>query len=129
MNKPNILFFFPDQHRFDFVGYNPDIPVRTPNLDHLADRGVTFTKAIVPSPVCAPSRACMASGKRYHRCGVPGNGVDYPLDQPTQYQALRDAGYRVAGVGKFDLSKNTLEWGLDGKRLIDDWGFTDGIDN
>lgn len=129
MNKPNILFLFPDQHRFDFVGYNPDIPVRTPNLDHLADRGVTFTKAIVPSPVCAPSRACMASGKRYHRCGVPGNGVDYPLDQPTQYQALRDAGYRVAGVGKFDLSKNTLEWGLDGKRLIDDWGFTDGIDN
>jgi len=129
MSKPNILFFFPDQHRFDFVGFNPDIPVRTPNLDKLADRGVTFTKAIVPSPVCAPSRACMAAGKRYHRCGVPGNGFDYPLDQPTQYQALRDAGYRVAGVGKFDLSKNTLEWGLDGKRLIEEWGFTDGIDN
>jgi arylsulfatase len=129
MSKPNILFFFPDQHRFDFVGSNPDIPVRTPHLDKLAARGVTFTKAIVPSAVCAPSRACMASGKRYHRCGVPGNGYDYPLDQPTQYQALRTAGYRVGGVGKFDLSKNTLEWGLDGKRLIDEWGFTDGIDN
>lgn len=129
MNKTNILFFFPDQHRFDFVGFNPDIPVRTPHLDKLAERGVTFTKAIVPSAVCAPSRACMASGKRYHRCGVPGNGYDYPLDQPTQYQALRNAGYRVGGVGKFDLSKNTLEWGLDGKRLIDEWGFTDGIDN
>ena len=129
MSKPNILFFFPDQHRFDFVGFNPGIPVRTPHLDRLAERGVTFTKAIVPSPVCAPSRACMAAGKRYHRCGVSGNGQDYPLDQPTQYQALRDAGYRTAGVGKFDLSKNTLEWGLDGKRLIDEWGFTDGIDN
>jgi arylsulfatase len=129
MSKPNILFFFPDQHRFDFVGFNPDIPVRTPHLDRLAERGVTFTKAIVPSPVCAPSRACMAAGKRYHRCGVPGNGKDYPLDQPTQYQALRDAGYRTAGVGKFDLSKNTPEWGLDGKRLIDEWGFSDGIDN
>jgi len=129
MAKPNILFFFPDQHRFDFVGFNPDIPVRTPHLDKLAKRGVTFTKAIVPSAVCAPSRACMASGKRYHRCGVPGNGYDYPPDQPTQYQALRNAGYRVGGVGKFDLSKNTLEWGLDGKRLIDEWGFTDGVDN
>ena len=129
MGKPNILFFFPDQHRFDFVGFNPDVPVRTPHLDKLAERGVTFNNAIVPSPVCAPSRACMAAGKRYHRCGVPGNGKDYPLDQPTQYQALRDAGYRTAGVGKFDLSKNTLEWGLDGKRLIDEWGFTDGIDN
>ena len=129
MGKPNILFFFPDQHRFDFVGYNQDIPVRTPHLDKLAEGGVTFTKAIVPSPVCAPSRACMAAGKRYHRCGVPGNGTNYPLDQPTQYQALRAAGYRTAGVGKFDLSKNTLEWGLDGKRMIDEWGFTDGIDN
>lgn len=129
MQKPNLLFFFPDQHRYDFVGFNPDVPVRTPILDALAKRGVTFTKAIVPSPVCAPSRACMASGKRYHRCRVPGNGTDYPLDQPTQYQALRAAGYRTAGVGKFDLSKNTPEWGLDGKRLIDEWGFTDGIDN
>lgn len=129
MSKPNILFFFPDQHRFDFVGFNYDIPVRTPYLDELAARGVTFEKAIVPSPVCAPSRACMASGKRYHRCGVPSNKYDYPLDQPTQYQALRNSGYRVGGVGKFDLSKNTLEWGLDGKRLIDEWGFTDGVDN
>lgn len=129
MSTPNILFFFPDQHRFDFVGLNPNIPVRTPYLDRLSERGMTFTKAIVPSPVCAPSRACMAAGKRYHHCRVPSNGFDYPLDQPTQYQALREAGYRTAGVGKFDLSKNTLEWGLDGKRLIDEWGFTDGIDN
>ncbi len=33
------------------------------------------------------------------------------------------------GVGKFDLSKNTPEWGLDGKRLIGEWGFSNGIDN
>jgi arylsulfatase A-like enzyme len=51
------------------------------------------------------------------------------LDQPTYYQHLRDVGYHVLGVGKFDLSKNTLEWGLNGKRLIDEWGFSDGIDN
>ncbi|MBK37270.1 MAG: hypothetical protein CME26_17330 [Gemmatimonadetes bacterium] len=127
--KPNILFFFPDQHRHDYLGTNPDIPVRTPNIDALGARGVRFTNAITPSPVCAPARACLASGKRYHRCRVPGNGHDYPLDQPTYYQHLRDVGYHVLGVGKFDLSKNTPEWGLDGKRLIDEWGFSDGIDN
>src|SRR3712207_7607524 len=55
--------------------------------------------------------------------------ADYPLDQPTYYQALRAAGYRVAGVGKFDLHKATLDWGLDGSRLIAEWGFTEGIDN
>ena len=30
-NRPNILFFFPDQLRFDWIGSNPDIAVRTPN--------------------------------------------------------------------------------------------------
>ena len=38
--SPNILFFFPDQHRFDWIGSRPGIPVRTPHLDALASRGV-----------------------------------------------------------------------------------------
>jgi len=127
--RPNILFFFPDQHRFDFVGTHPDLSVKTPNLDVLAGRGVAFGKALCPSPLCAPSRACLAAGKAYDRCRVPSNQHDYPLDQPTYYGILRNAGYQVAGVGKFDLHKNTLDWGLDGKRLLQEWGFSDGIDN
>lgn len=55
--------------------------------------------------------------------------TDYPLNQPTYYQALRDIGCRVAGVGKFDLHKATLDGSLDGSRLIKAWGFTEGIDN
>jgi hypothetical protein len=35
----------------------------------------------------------------------------------------------VAGCGKFDLHKATLDWGLDGQRLLSEWGFTDGVDN
>jgi len=60
---------------------------------------------------------------------VVNNGQSYPLDQPTYYQALRGLGYRVAGVGKFDLDKPTLSWSLDGSRLIQAWGFTEGVDN
>jgi len=127
--RPNILFLFPDQHRHDFVGMNPDLPVRTPNLNALTERGVWLPQAVCPSPLCAPSRACLAAGRRYHRCRVPSNQVDYPLDQPTYYTALRDSGYTVAGVGKFDLHKNTLDWGLDGSRLLGEWGFSEGIDN
>jgi len=131
---PNVLFFFPDQHRPDWLGCNPDLPLRTPNLDRLCDDGVRFTGAWSASPLCAPSRACVASGRPYDRCGVPDNRADYPLDQPTYYQALRDAGYRVAGVGKFDLHKDNsdatkLDWHLDGSRLLPEWGFTEGIDN
>ena len=126
---PNILFFLPDQHRADWLGLNRSLPLRTPNLDNLASEGVHFTRAYCPSPLCAPSRACLASGRSYERCGVLNNNQDYPLDQPTYYQRLQDAGYRVAGVGKFDLHKSTLDWNLDGSLLLKEWGFTDGIDN
>ena len=133
-DNPNILFFFPDQLRFDWTGGNPDLPVRTPNLDRLRGEGATFTRAICPSPLCAPCRAALASGKEYDRCGVPSNNEDYPLDRPTFYRLLRDAGYHVLGCGKFDLNKGACTsrqraWGLDGKRFLDEWGFSDGINN
>jgi arylsulfatase A-like enzyme len=127
--RPNILLLFPDQHRFDWTGANPRVPVRTPNLNALARRGARFTRALTASPVCAPSRACLAAGKEYDHCRVPGNGYDYPLDQTTYYSLLRDRGYHLAGCGKFDLHKATLDWGLDGKRLLKEWGFSDGIDS
>jgi choline-sulfatase len=123
------MFFLPDQHRPEWLGCNADLPLRTPTLDRLGRRGVRFTNACCPSPLCAPSRASLASGRAYDRCGVVDNGQPYPLDQPTYYQALRAAGYRVCGVGKFDLDKPTLEWGLDGSRRLGDWGFTEGVDN
>ena len=127
--RPNFLFFFPDQHRPDWAEWNPALPLRTPNLSWLARRGMRFTNAYCNSPLCAPSRASLASGKGYERCGVRNNGQDYPLDQPTYYQSLRQAGYRVAGVGKLDLHKPTLDWGPDGSRLLEEWGFTEGLDN
>lgn len=126
--RPNILFLFPDQLRHDFVE-PANLAVRTPHVKQLAAQGVRFTRAITPAPLCAPARACLASGLEYHRCGVPNNQQNYPLDQPTFYRLLRDAGYHVMGCGKFDLHKPELDWGLDGKRLIRDWGFSDGIDN
>ncbi len=127
--QPNILFLFPDQLRYDFVQPADGIPVRTPNVERLAAEGVRFTNAVTPAPLCAPARACLASGREYDRCGVPSNKENYPANQPTVYQQLRSAGYHVMGCGKFDLHKPELDWGIDGKRKIGDWGFSDGIDN
>lgn len=126
---PNILFLFPDQLRHDFIEPSSGVPVRTPHVKRLAASGVRFTNAITPAPLCAPARACLASGREYDRCRVLDNRVNYPLDQPTVYQLLRNAGYHVMGCGKFDLHKPELDWGLDGKRLIKEWGFSDGVDN
>jgi arylsulfatase len=127
--KPNILFFFPDQLRFDWIPRDSNLPIHMPNLESLISSGVRFNQAVVSSPLCAPSRASLAAGVNYRRCGVPDSDSNYPLRQTTFYSLLRDAGYHVMGCGKFDLHKKTLDWGLDGKRMISEWGFTDGIDN
>ena len=127
--RPNILFFFPDQHRYDWLGTTPGLNVRTPNLDKLAADGVRFTRAFCASPLCAPSRACLAAGKEYDRCRVLSNRIDYPIEQTTFYSFLRESGYHVMGCGKFDLHKGSRIWGIDGKHLLKEWGFSDGIDN
>jgi arylsulfatase A-like enzyme len=127
--RPNFLFFYPDQHRHDWLAANPEIPVPTPNLARLAASGVNFTRAFTPSPVCAPARACLATGREYDRCRVASNRYDLPLDSPTYYRSLRDSGYQVLGCGKLDLHKASKGWGLDGKRSIREWGFSDAIDN
>ncbi|MGC9347740.1 MAG: sulfatase family protein [Anaerolineae bacterium] len=125
----NILLFLPDQHRPDWLGLNPDLPVRTPNLDRLAREGTCFTRALCPSPLCAPSRASLAAGRDYPHCGVANNDQDYPLDQPTFYGQLREGGYHVLGVGKFDLHKASKDHNLQGTAYLSAWGFSDGVDN
>jgi arylsulfatase A-like enzyme len=129
VSQPNILFFLPDQHRPDWLPDNGALPLRMPNLAGMVARGTRFTRAVTPSPLCAPARACLASGRAYGRSGVANNGDDLPPHTETYYRRLRDAGYTVAGVGKFDLHKATLDWGLDGRRLLPEWGFSDGVDS
>ncbi len=119
----------PDQLRPDWAGFDPSIPVRTPHLHALAARGVQFENCYCPSPLCAPSRACLAGGMEYDRCGVLDNGRNYPLDQTTYYSVLRDAGYHVMGCGKFDLHKPEATWGVEGQHLLPEWGFSAGIDS
>jgi arylsulfatase A-like enzyme len=63
-------------------------------------RGVKFEHAYVPSPLCAPSRAALASGREYDEAGVPTNeNNDFPLSIPTFYQSLQRAGYWTATTG------------------------------
>ena len=120
-NQPNLLFLFPDQWRWDWLGCHDGsvtpygkVPVRTPNLDALAQRGVRFTQCRTNSPVCASARACLAQGVRYERCGVPSNGYNTPVDSDTIFRRLRDAGCRTACTGKTDLQKQSVHKGLDG---------------
>lgn len=129
--RPNLLFFFPDQHRFDWLNFHSDVPVQTPTLDRLAEQGVAFRNAVCPSPLCGPSRACLASGMDYDRCGVRDYSADYPLSGRTYYGRLRDeADYHVMGRGKFDIQKHANDrWGPDGTRNVARNGLSEGINN
>jgi arylsulfatase len=137
--KPNILLLVSDHHRGDWMPYSDEImeklevsflPDMMPNVKKMMQKGVSFTNCITPSPLCAPARACLASGLNYEHCGVKDNGDNYPVDKKTFYTVLKDAGYSVGGVGKFDLHKPIQFWGIDG--WVDDlgkMGFTHAIDN
>eukprot|EP00971_Amphidinium_carterae_P313671 6234290-Amphidinium_carterae.1 len=111
LSKPNLLLLFPDQWRYDWDGLTKpggkELPLKMPTLKKVASDGVRFTQAYVPAPVCAPSRACLASGREYDRARVPDNTYDYPAvdQQPTIYGLLRNAGYHTMVVGKDDLLK------------------------
>ena len=125
ISRPNFLVMLSDQHRFDWVGRNPAVPVPTPNLDALAARGVEFTDVTVASPVCGPSRSCLASGMEYEHCGVEVNRDPYRPEIPTFYRHLRDSGYHTMSVGKIDLHKGAAGRSLDGRKNMREWGFSD----
>ena len=129
--KQNFLFLFSDQHRGDWmpcdVRNGPFL--RLPSLCSLMENGTTFTSAVTPAPLCAPARACLASGRRYRHCRVYTNGENYDACLPSFYAALRSAGYFVGGAGKFDLNKAELDWGDGFHEILHRLGFSQARDN
>jgi arylsulfatase A-like enzyme len=104
--KPNILLILSDDQRFDALGCAGHPIVKTPNLDHLAARGVRFRNCFVTTPICAASRASILTG-RYERTHKFTFGTA-PLAAAfcaTSYPVLlRQAGYRTALIGKFGIA-------------------------
>ena len=130
-NQPNILFLFPDQWRPTYLGCDEaGVPVRTPNIDALAARGVRFTQCRTNSPLCAPARACLALGVRRHHTGVVDNGQDTDPERTTIFNRLQETGYWTAPCGKNDLHKGSNDYNASGwTPRLGDYGFDDAIDH
>lgn len=102
-SKPNIVFFFTDDQRFDTIHALGNREVITPNLDRLVARGTAFTQAHIPGgtvpAVCMPSRAMLHTGRTLFH--IEGAGERIPESHATLGEVLRQAGYRTFGTGKW----------------------------
>lgn len=102
--RPNIVFYFSDQQRYDTLGcYGQSMKV-TPNLDKLADSGTLFENAYTCQPVCGPARSCLQTGRYAAAAGCFTNGMALDFAQKLLADHLKEAGYETAYVGKWHLA-------------------------
>ncbi|MGV3504769.1 MAG: arylsulfatase [Adhaeribacter sp.] len=112
-SKPNIIYILADDLGYGDLSCYGQKNFRTPVLDQLAATGIRFTQHYAGSPVCAPSRAALMTGRDpghgrvrgNYESGPQGFGAGYPLEDQdvTVAEALKMAGYRTALIGKWGL--------------------------
>jgi arylsulfatase A-like enzyme len=99
--RPNLLMIYADDLGWGDVGFNGRKEWSTPNLDRLAREGTVFNRWYTGSPLCAPSRACLLTGRYTIHNTVRGNGIDLPAGEVTFAEALKPLGYDTTLIGKW----------------------------
>ena len=129
--RPNIIFILADDLGYGDLGCFGQLRIKTPHLDLLAREGVRFTQAYAGSTVCAPSRACLMTGRHTGHGHIRGNRelrapqdgeffgqIPLPEGTPTVARVLQQAGYATAlcgkwGLGAQDTTGHPLRQGFD----------------
>ena len=75
MKKPNLLFLFTDEQRFDTLSVYGNGKIEMPNLNRLASGSCVFDKTYVTQPVCTPSRSSLLTGQYPHTNGCIENNI------------------------------------------------------
>lgn len=118
-DKPNVIFVLADDLGIgDITATSSDCRIKTPNLQKMADEGITFTDAHSSSAVCTPTRYALLTGRYNWRSrlqrGVLGGTSKHliPANRATVAHLLKDAGYHTQMIGKWHLG---WDWGRAGK--------------
>jgi choline-sulfatase len=98
--SPNILFIQADQMAAAVLPFYGGQVVQSPHLSALAAGGAVFDAAYCNSPICAPSRFSMMTGRLPTTVGAYDNASELPASVPTLAHALGHAGYRTILSGK-----------------------------
>ncbi|KIO75789.1 N-acetylgalactosamine-6-sulfatase [Pedobacter lusitanus] len=129
--KPNIIYIYADDMGYAELGCYGQQKIKTPNLDRMARQGMRFTQHYTSTPVCAPARCMLMTGKHGGHSYIRGNyelggfpdsleGGQMPLPENTFTipKMLKQAGYTTGAVGKWGLgmtntSGDPLKQGFD----------------
>jgi arylsulfatase A-like enzyme len=106
--SPNVILIITDDQGYGDLGIHGNRQIRTPVLDQLARQSIEMTQFYV-SPVCAPTRASLMTGRYNYRTGVTetylGRALMY-TEEVTLAELLKSAGYRTGIFGKWHLGDN-----------------------
>jgi arylsulfatase len=99
----NFLILTTDQHPWDHLGCAGHPTLQTPNLDRLAAGSTRLNRCYTVHPLCMPTRATWMTGQSPRGHHTRCNGIPLDRSVPTLPQALREAGYATASIGKLHL--------------------------
>lgn len=106
VRRPNFLVILTDQQTHNAWSGCGNSWLKTPAMDSIARRGMVYSNAVCPYPVCSPSRSSIFTGRMPHETGVMGNGGPIPAGMASMGELFRAAGYNTAYGGKWHLPKS-----------------------
>lgn len=100
-SRPNILFAIADDASFPHMGAYGCTWVNTPGFDRVAKNGLLFQRAYTPNAKCAPSRACILTGRNSWQLEEAANHwCFFPKKFKVYTEVLAQHGYQVGSTGK-----------------------------
>lgn len=99
--KPNIIFYFSDQQRWDTLN-----STLMPNVWELGEEGTFFENSYTCQPVCGPARACLQTGQYATQNRCCWNGIPLAEDTTTLADHFNENGYDTAYIGKWHLASD-----------------------
>jgi len=126
--KPNVILIMTDDQGYGDFGVTGNNIIETPALNRFAAESVCFERFYV-SPVCAPTRATLLTGRYYLRTGVTGvTGGEETMnhEEATIAEILKANGYTTGCFGKWHNGAN-YPYDPVGQGFDEFWGFTGGI--
>ena len=123
--KPNVVLIIADDLGWGDPGCYGQKKIRTPGIDRIAAEGMRFTQFYSGSPVCAPSRCCLMTGKHTGHAFIRDNKAtppegQYPVatNETMMTELFHKQGYTIGAIGKwglgmFDTDGDPLKRGVD----------------